>query len=79
LEIKKVETNIAMITEAKITEICCVINEFHKNLDNEMSKHALVSSSGKQRRNRQSVLSENEIMTILVLFHLSHCKELKYF
>ena len=46
-----------MITEAKITEIFCAIDEFDKNFDKEMSKHALISSSGKQRRHRQSVLS----------------------
>ena len=52
-----------MITEAKITEFFCAIDVFNKNFDKGMSKHALISSSGKPRRHRQSVLSESEIMT----------------
>ena len=68
-----------MIAEAKITEIFCVIDEFNQNFEKEMSNHALISSSGKRRRNRKGVLSESEIMTILVLFHFSHCRDLKHF
>ena len=68
-----------MIAEVKITEVFYVIDKFNKNLDNEMSKHALISLFRKWRRNRQSILSKSEIMTILVLFYLSHSKELKIY
>lgn len=68
-----------MIAESKITEIFYVIDEFNKNFDKEMSNHALISSLGKRRRNRKGVMSESEIMTILVLFHFSHCRDLKHF
>lgn len=68
-----------MIAESKITEIFCVIDEFNKNFDKEISNHVLISSSGKRRRNRKSIMSESEIMTILVLFHFSHCRDLKHF
>jgi len=68
-----------MIAEAKITEIFCVIDEFNENFEKEMSKQALVSSSGKQRRNRKGVLSEHGIRTIPVLFSPNHCRDLKSF
>lgn len=68
-----------MIAEDKITEIFCVIDEFNKNFDKEVSSHTLISSSGRHRRNRKGVMSESEIMTILILFHFSHCRDFKYF
>ena len=68
-----------MIAKSWITEIFCIIDESNKNFDKEMSNHVLISSSGKRRRNRKGIMSESEIMTILVLFHFSHCRDLKYF
>ena len=65
-----------MIVEFKIIEIFCVIDEFNKNFDKEMSNHVLISSSGKQRRNRKGVLLESEIMAILVLLHFSDYRDL---
>lgn len=68
-----------MIAKSKITEFFCLIDEFNKNFDRELFNHALLSSSGKQRRNRKGIMSESEIMTIPVLFHFSHCRDMKYF
>jgi hypothetical protein len=68
-----------MIAEAKITEIFFVTDKFNENFEKEMSKHSLVSSSGKRRRNRKGVLSEREIRTIPVLFSLNHCRDQKSF
>ena len=69
-----------MTAESKTTEnFCIIINNFNKNFDKEMSDHVLISSSGKRRRYRNGIMSESEIMTILVLFHFSYCRDLKYF
>ena len=40
-----------MITDDKITEIFCTVDEFSKYFDSELEKN-LLSASGKQRRRR---------------------------
>ena len=52
-----------MITEDKITEIFCAVDEFCKEFDKEMDKKSLMSSEGTPRRYRKASLSESEIMT----------------
>jgi hypothetical protein len=39
-----------IIDEIKVTVIFCVIDEFNKNFDNELSKHALIFSCKIQKR-----------------------------
>jgi len=39
----------------------------------------MVDTSGKRRRNRPCRLSDSEVMTILVLFHTMHFRDLKSF
>ena len=60
-----------MITKDKIIEIFCIIDEFDKNLNVELSKNLCLpsyNSNGKRFRNRKGRLSESEIMTILVCY-----------
>lgn len=66
-----------MITEDKVIEIFCVIDEFCKNFDAEMNKNllkGLPSSDGKCHRNRKGQLAASEIMTNhhLLPFRLVH-------
>lgn len=63
---------------ANLVEIFCIFDEFCKIFDPELKKH-LVDVSGKKRRNRKNRMSDAEIMTILVLFHTSHHRDLKAF
>ena len=66
-----------MITRDKVTEIFCIIDEFDKNLNEELKKNLRLPSkdgSGKRHRNRKGRLSESEIMTILVCYLLAHTK-----
>ena len=61
-----------MITKDKGIEIFCIIDEFDKNLSEELSKNLRLPSVGKdgiRHRNRPGRLSESEIMTILVYYH----------
>ncbi len=54
-----------MITNSKIIEIFCAIDEFCKNFDAEIEKNllkGLPKSDGKQRRNRKGQMCESEIM-----------------
>lgn len=63
---------------ANIVEIYCIFDEFCKIFDPELKKH-LLDVPGKRRRNRKSRVSDAEIMTMLVLFHTSHYRDLKTF
>jgi hypothetical protein len=44
-----------------------------------MEGYRLSSGTSKQRRNRAYSMSDSEIITIKILFHQSHCRDLKFF
>ena len=63
-----------MTTRDKVTEIFCIIDEFGRKLNVELSKNLCLpsyNSNGKRCRNRRGRLSESEIMTILMCCHFS--------
>ena len=69
-----------MITKDKVTEIFCIIDEFDKNLNVELSKNLCLpsyNSNGKRCRNRKGRLSESEIMTILMCYHFGTYRNFK--
>ena len=66
------------MTEVKLIEIFCILDEFCKYLAPELKKHAL-ATRGKRRRNRPCLMSDSEVMTILVLFHIMRYRDLKSF
>ena len=67
-----------MITDDKNTEIFCTEDEFSKNFDSELEKN-LLSVSGNQRRRRKATMSDSEIMTVQLMFHLGGYKCFKHF
>jgi IS5 family transposase len=58
-----------------LTEIFCFIDDFCKHFESEMRKISLPN----KKRNRPCRLSLSEIMTIIVIFQLSHYKTFKDF
>ena len=68
-----------MITEDKITEIFCAVDEFCKEFDKEVDKKSLMSSDGKPRRYRKASLSDSEIMTILIAFQFGSFRNFKHY
>lgn len=66
------------MTTANVIEISCFLDKFCKYFEPELKKRTL-STSGKRHRNRPGRMSDSEIMTILVLFHTSHFRDLKSF
>ena len=66
------------MTDANLIEIFCILDEFCKYFVPELKKHAL-DTSGKRRRNRPCLMSDSEVMTILVLFHTVRHRDLKSF
>lgn len=65
------------MTDANLIEIFCIIDEFCKYFAPELKKH-MVDNSGKRRRNRPCLMSDSEVMTILVLFHTMRHRDIKF-
>ncbi|WP_268225883.1 IS982 family transposase [Sinomicrobium oceani] len=68
-----------MISKDKITEIFCVVDDFCKEMNLIIDKNAIVQTTGKKKRNRKSRLSDSEVITIMILFHLKGYRCLKHF
>ena len=68
-----------MLSSHKITEIFFIIDEFDKNFEKIVSDHSLVQNTDLKQRNRKSTLSDSEVMTILILFHSGHYRDLKHY
>ena len=66
-----------MLYLTQITEIFVSIDDFYLQFSKEMEKHQLADIN--QKRNRASRMSASEVMTIMVLFHLSNFKDMKHF
>ena len=66
------------MTPANLIKIFCSIDEFCKFLAPKLKKRS-VGVPGKRSRNRPCRLSDSEVMTILVLFHTNHFRDLKSF
>ena len=68
-----------MITQDKITDIFCMVDEFSKKFDMEIAKGEFISSNGIRRRHRNASLSDGEIMTILIVFHFGTFANFKHY
>ena len=68
-----------MLSSHKITEIFFIIDEFDKNFEKIVSDHSLVQNTDLKQRNRKLTLSDSEVMTILILFHSGHYRDLKHY
>lgn len=68
-----------MISTDKITEIFCLIDDFTKEFDQIIAKSSISEDNSKKKRNRKSKLSQSEVITILITYHLSGQKNLKHF
>lgn len=68
-----------MLSSHKVTEIFFIIDEFDKNFEKIVSDHSLVQNTDLKQRNRKSTLSDSEVITILILFHSGHYRDLKHY
>jgi transposase len=62
-----------------ITEMFCCIDEFTEGLEKEIRKHHLSSHQKYHLPTRTPGLSMGEIVTIVLMFHDSPCRNFKYF
>lgn len=65
-----------MISVDKVTEIFCLVDEFSKKF-NEFTKPHLLGHQKPSKRPR--VMSDSEVMTIIIIFHLSGFRCFKHF
>ncbi len=67
-----------MITESKVTEIFfCIADDFCK--EGEMAKNALPSTTDTPKRKRKRMMSDAEVITILICFHFNSYRNFKHY
>lgn len=59
-----------MTTDNKVTEIYCLADDFCKYFSSLIKNRQIDSDSSVRRRNRKSTMSDAEVITILILFHM---------
>lgn len=64
--------------DTKLIEIFCIFDEFCKFFNPKL-KECMISPTGKRTRNRKSVMSDSETMTIMMMYHQSRTIGLKSF
>ena len=60
-----------MLSDDKVTEIYCMADDFCKFFNETVKKHTLQVSDGKRHRNKPNRMSDAEVITVLVVFHMS--------
>ena len=63
----------------KIIEIFYLVDEFCKEFDKAKEGHIIVEKTDIKRRNRKFKLSDSEVITILIMFHIGQFRNLKHF
>lgn len=68
-----------MLTDDKVTEIFCICDDFCKEFDKEIEKNSIKALDGCKHRRRKGVMSDAEIMTILICFHFNTFRNFKHY
>ncbi|QTE23604.1 IS982 family transposase [Polaribacter cellanae] len=68
-----------MISDTKIIEIFCNLDDFMKEFDTVLTQNSISDTSLPKKRHRKSKMSKSEVMTIMVIFHLKSYRNLKHF
>ena len=63
----------------KIIEIFYLVDEFCKEFNKAKEGHIIVEKTDIKRRNRKLKLSDSEVITILIMFHIGQFRNLKHF
>ena len=62
-----------------ITELFCFIDDFAQGIEKEVKSHQLTSPVSRHTLTRSPGLTDSEMMTILLMFQESPCRNFKYF
>ena len=63
----------------KVTEIFYLVDEFCIEFTKLTSEHSLKENNGKKTRKRKFTMSDSEVITILILFHIKSYRNFKHF
>lgn len=66
-----------MLSICEVTDIFYLCDEFVSEFNHHFSKHLLKEDNGKKHRNKPNRMSDSELMTIMIAFHLSGMRNLK--
>lgn len=69
----------SILTRSKITEIFCIADDFCKEFEKNASDFLLKTVDSHPKRNRKCSMSESEIITILVCFHMGQFRNFKHY
>lgn len=69
----------SILTRSKVTEIFCIADDFYKELEKNAVDFRLSSDSSRPKRNRKCTMSESEIITILICFHMGQFRNFKHY
>ena len=69
----------SILTGDKITAIFCIADDFCKEFEKNASGFLLETDASHSRRNRKCSMSESEIITILICFHMGHFRNFKHY
>ena len=69
----------SILTHSKVTEIFCIADDFCKEFEKSTSMSLLKTDASRPRRNRKCSMSESEIITILVCFHMGQFRNFKHY
>lgn len=64
---------------AKVTEIFCIADDFCKELEKEFAKKVLPDSDNAPKRHRKRMMSDAEVITILICFHFNSYRNFKHY
>jgi hypothetical protein len=68
-----------MLSKDKVTEIFCLVDDFCKEMELVLDQNSIESENGRPRRRKRPKMSDSEVITIMVLFHLNGFRCLKHF
>jgi Transposase DDE domain len=68
-----------MISNDKIIEIFCMIDDFCKEIDQVIEQSSIDDGVQTKKRRKKSKMSDSEVITIMLLFHLKGYRCLKHF
>lgn len=68
-----------MLTINEVTDIFYLSDEFCKEFSSVLKKHQIQGECNQKHRNKPNRMSDSEVMTILIAFHLSGMRNLKHY
>lgn len=69
----------SILTKDKVIEIFCIADDFCKELVKNGTELRLQATDGKKHRNRKCTISDSEMITILICFHLGQFRNFKHY